>query len=340
MNPLLINKGIIQRLLILAISVSACTYAWCQQFQVASFRQLPNDVSAFINPVRDLNDEDCGLLKVMANQDFVFSTPLGIVKRIDKTGEIWLYLPRGSKKITVKHAEWGVLRDYEFPSKMESHKTYEMTLKYPQTLPPIPTYGEVTGVTVRDTLVVTRVDTLIVEPLKLKVPLEFNLLANISFGGKAPYSFGTLMLSLMKRHGGYIRISCNPSPTDDPISTCDRYGIVDGKERYYSGATSKSIFMVCGGALHSLTDKWTLFEGIGYGETALDWQLAPSEGGGYVRNSYFSAKGVTAEVGIQFRWDALVFSVSVTTLQGTQWFGSIGAGFRFGKGVKWPSFIW
>ena len=28
-----------------------------QEFSVASFRQLPNDVSAFINNVRDLNDE-------------------------------------------------------------------------------------------------------------------------------------------------------------------------------------------------------------------------------------------------------------------------------------------
>ena len=33
-----------------------------QRFSVASFKVLPNDVSAFIDPVRDLNDEDCGLL--------------------------------------------------------------------------------------------------------------------------------------------------------------------------------------------------------------------------------------------------------------------------------------
>ena len=311
-----------------------------QDFSVASFRDLSNDISAFINPVRDLNDEDCALLKIVGPADFVFSTPLGIVKREDKTGEIWLYLPRGSRKITLKHAEWGVLRDYEFPSKLESHKTYEMALRYPQVLPPDSPYGELMAVTVRDTLVVTRVDTLIVKPVKPKIPLEFDVLANIGFGGNAPYTFGTLMLSLMKRHGGYIRISSLPSPTDDPIATCDRNGLVDGQERFYSGTTSKRLFMISGGAIHSLTDKWTIFEGLGYGETSLDWQLAPSEGGGYVRNSWFSAKGVTAEVGLQFRWDCIVLSAAVTTLQGTQWFGSIGAGFRFGKGVKWPSFTW
>ena len=51
---------------------------------------MPNDVSAFITPVRDLNDEPCALVKVEAPSDFAFSTPLGIVSRKDKVGEIWL----------------------------------------------------------------------------------------------------------------------------------------------------------------------------------------------------------------------------------------------------------
>lgn len=45
-----------------------------QEFSVASFRQLPNDVSAFINNVRDLNDEACALIKVVAPSDFAFSS--------------------------------------------------------------------------------------------------------------------------------------------------------------------------------------------------------------------------------------------------------------------------
>ena len=39
-------------------------------FSVESFRQLPTDVSAFIDAVRDLNDEACALLKVVAPADF------------------------------------------------------------------------------------------------------------------------------------------------------------------------------------------------------------------------------------------------------------------------------
>lgn len=310
--------------------------ASAQEFSVASFRDLPNDVTAFINPVRDLNDEDCALLKVVAPADFAFSTPLGIVKREDKTGEIWLFLPHGSRKITLKHAEWGVLRDYEFPGRLESHKTYELTLRYPQAVAPGIPYGEPTAVTIRDTLIVTRVDTLIVRPAKPRIPLEFDIMAGIGAGGRAPYSFASLTLALMKRHGGFIRISLHPTPTDDPIATCDRYGLIDGQERFYSGATRKKVFMISGGPIHRLNDNWTIFEGIGYGDTRLDWELAPSEGGGYVRNSYFSRKGITAEIGTQFRWKRLVFSASVITLRATEWFGSIGVGFRFGKGLESP----
>ncbi|MBD5275799.1 MAG: hypothetical protein HDS37_06835 [Bacteroides sp.] len=322
-------------MILMAALVSAPVSA--QEFSVTSFRDLPNDVTAFINPVRDLNDEDCALLKVVAPADFAFSTPLGIVKREDKTGEIWLFLPHGSRKITLKHAEWGVLRDYEFPGRLESHKTYELTLRYPQTVQPgIPHGGQPTAAIIRDTLVVTRTDTLIVRPAKPEIPSEFDIMAGIGAGGRAPYSFASLTLALMKRHGGFIRISMHPSATGSPTATCDRYGLIDGQERFYSGATRKNVFMISGGPIHRLNDKWTIFEGIGYGDTRLDWELAPSEGGGYVRNSYFSRKGITAEAGTQFRWKRLILSASAITLRGTEWFGTIGVGFRFGKRIERP----
>ena len=67
-------------LFLLIVFLKATPDVSAQRFSVASFRQLPNDVSAFIDPVRDLNDEDCGLVKVRASEDFAFSTPLVIGK--------------------------------------------------------------------------------------------------------------------------------------------------------------------------------------------------------------------------------------------------------------------
>ena len=102
-----------------------------QEFKVHSFRCLPNDITAWVDPVRDLNDEACALIKVVGDPDFVFSTPLGIVSRKNEVGEIWLYVPHGTVKLTIKHPRWGVLRDYRFPAALESRLTYELVIASP-----------------------------------------------------------------------------------------------------------------------------------------------------------------------------------------------------------------
>ena len=68
-------------------------YAEAQNFKVKSFRLLQNDITAWVNPVKDLNDEACALVKVVGDADFAFSSPLGIVARRNEVGEIWIYLP-------------------------------------------------------------------------------------------------------------------------------------------------------------------------------------------------------------------------------------------------------
>lgn len=303
-----------------------------QQFKVEDFRVLPNDISAFVSPVKDLNDEGCALLKVTASSpDYAFSTPLGIVKRIDKTGEIWLYLPRGSKKITIKHAEWGILRDYAFPAKLESHMTYELSVKEPASVVSAPSEVKPMVTTIRDTLVLTRVDTLVIVPEKPRLPLGTFVSVTAGCGGKATYATWGLMVSVMKRHGAFLHVSTDFGKTGSIMGNCDRYGLIDGNERYFSGNTRRKAFMATAGAMHRAGSHIAIFEGIGYSSTTLAWQLAKSEGGGYVRNSYYSPRGVTAEAGIMLRFNRLTISASVLTIKGTEWFGSVGIGMRFGK---------
>ncbi len=75
-----------------------------QEFRVISMRELIFDVSASTDKVvRDINGNACALVKVTPRSDFVFTGPFKPVKRIDKVGEIWLYMPRESKRITIKH---------------------------------------------------------------------------------------------------------------------------------------------------------------------------------------------------------------------------------------------
>lgn len=290
---------------------------------VASFKQLSNDVSAFIKPVRDLNGEACALVKVVAPSEFAFSTPLGIVKREDKTGEIWLWLPGGTKLITIKHPEWGVLRDYRLPSKLESHVTYEMRLNYPQ--PPV--------AAIHDTITLTKTitDTIKVMPKRQHVPLSSYILLTAAMHTDGP-SWG-IMAMMVWRHGFYIHASSDLGSTSSTRLTCNEDGFIDGEttKPYYTGDTKRSNYTLTAGAAHRFSRKMVLFEGLGYGRTATAWQLAESEGGGYALNDGLTHKGLSGEAGLLYSFKRLSVAASVITIAGKQWQGCVGVGIKLGK---------
>lgn len=292
-------------------------------FSVESFRQLPTDVSAFIDAVRDLNDEACALLKVVAPADFAFSSPLGIVERRDKVGEIWLFLPKGSKSITLKHPQWGVMRDFQFGTKLESRMTYEMRLRLPQTA----------VVEKHDTIVYTKtvVDTVTVAPLRRVVPLHAYTLLTASMHTDGP-SCG-VMAALMGRHGGYVHASTNLRSAPSVIGSCFRDGSRPSSDNipYYTGRTLTSGFALTVGAIHRLNRLLNIFEGVGYGSKTTAWQLANSEGGGWLRNEKLSHKGFAAELGVVASIGRYCFSASALTIAGKLWQGCIGVGICLGK---------
>ena len=103
-----------------------------QSISVSSFRLLENDLDANTAGTmeKDQNGDVAALIKVVTTQTgFTFDGgALGIVKTKQTPGEIWVYIPRGSKKISIKHQQLGVLRDYYFPVSIEAARTYEMVL--------------------------------------------------------------------------------------------------------------------------------------------------------------------------------------------------------------------
>lgn len=54
---------------------------------------------------------------------------LGIVSRENKPGEIWLYIPRGARRISIMHDKFGVLRNYFYPDIIEKATVYEMEIQ-------------------------------------------------------------------------------------------------------------------------------------------------------------------------------------------------------------------
>lgn len=103
-----------------------------QTISVSSFKLLDSDLTANTAGTmeKDQNGETAALIKVVTTQTgFTFDGgALGIVKTKQTPGEVWVYIPRGSKKISIKHAQLGVLRDYYFPISIEAARTYEMVL--------------------------------------------------------------------------------------------------------------------------------------------------------------------------------------------------------------------
>ena len=85
------------------------------KIQISGFQRLETDVTASITPSKiDQNGEVCALIRIVTTDtDFMFEPDaLGIVARENRPGEIWLYVPRGARRISVLHNRHGVLRNY------------------------------------------------------------------------------------------------------------------------------------------------------------------------------------------------------------------------------------
>ena len=302
-----------------------------QEFSVASFQVIPNDVSAFINNVRDLNDEACALIKVEAPSDFAFSTPLGIVKRKDEVGEIWLYVPKGTKMLTLKHPQWGVIRDYKLGKPLESRMTYELKLNLPR----------LAIAEKHDTIIQikTVTDTIAIPQAKPKMALSIYALATIALHQDGP-SYG-IFFAMMHRHGFFLHASSDFKSIGKTEGNCDKDGNITktsstsnrtngntSNKPYYTGETRHSNYTITAGAIHHIYKSLRIFEGIGYGRSATAWQMGESEGGGYLLNDGLTHKGVAGEVGILGSIGRLTLSASAITIAGKQWQGSIGIGIK------------
>ena len=115
--------------LLLVLSALGTT---AQSISVKSFQALPMDMTASSLEGKkiDQNGNVAALIKVMTTETgFVFEGgTLGIVDTQQRVGEIWVWVPRGLRKITILHQQLGGLRDYRFPIEIEAERTYEMVL--------------------------------------------------------------------------------------------------------------------------------------------------------------------------------------------------------------------
>lgn len=119
----------------LLICVSAFAQTDSSEFRVKSFRKLDWDVDARVNyPMMDQNNKKAALIKVVTTiPGFDFDVGvMGVVEVKKEIGELWVYVPENVRAITIRHPEFGVIRNYRFEIPIESASVYELTLETPK----------------------------------------------------------------------------------------------------------------------------------------------------------------------------------------------------------------
>lgn len=117
------------RSLLFSVLVLMAATASAQGFRLSNFHENPTDMTAATSGVKDLNGHAAALIRfVVRAPQFEFDANNGILKIEQHTGEVWVYVPHGTKRITVRHPYLGVVRDFEPPIPLESKTTYDVEL--------------------------------------------------------------------------------------------------------------------------------------------------------------------------------------------------------------------
>lgn len=99
---------------------------FAQDFKVENFRENITDMTASASGIKDLNGKTAALIRfVVRDVNFEFDANNGILRQENKTGEVWLFVPEKTKRITISHPVLGVLRGYELPVAIQSKTTYD-----------------------------------------------------------------------------------------------------------------------------------------------------------------------------------------------------------------------
>ena len=115
---------------LLLVAIASGAFAQ-KEIKILDFQIDPNDMEAQVHNPRTDNDGNlAALIKVSQNiPDLTADVgSLGLVGNIDysHTGQTWIYVPKGVRRITLLSNEYGSADAYSFPVAIESGKVYKM----------------------------------------------------------------------------------------------------------------------------------------------------------------------------------------------------------------------
>ena len=121
----IINRfiSVMSFLWVIAISVNA------QDIAILKFEENPTNLIARTKPKLDKGGNECAVIRfAVQDDDYKIEGNLGVVATVKQTSMMIVYVPEGTKKLTIRHKGLLPLLDYEIPVKIEKKVTYDATL--------------------------------------------------------------------------------------------------------------------------------------------------------------------------------------------------------------------
>lgn len=302
-------------ILLLAV-VSASAQTDSSGFFVQSFKKLDWDLDARSNyPVLDQNNRKAALIKVVIPEvgfDFDVGV-MGVVGVKQEVGEVWVYVPEGVRKITIRHQTYGIIRDYEFGCPIESACVYEMRLHVP--LKP------------RNTVIVKDSIVYVPTPVNVEIPrkrkrLGVGILAVCSIPDP---SGGFMVIWNPKRFGAYLKATGNLKSSGYSY-ICHEDGTTDNGYIWTSGEGHVSRMAVTGGGLFRCLDWLSVSAGVGYGNRTLLWKDSK---GNFAKVNEASAQGIAAELGAVLHFGRFTAYLGTSTIALKRLYPELGVGLVF-----------
>jgi hypothetical protein len=99
------------------------------EFKVVSFRADPSDLAARKFEKKDANDRACAIIKVQTDAEGLkFESNIGIADLVVKTGEYWVYVSQGEKRLRILKEGFLPL-EYNIPLLVKASEVYIMIVR-------------------------------------------------------------------------------------------------------------------------------------------------------------------------------------------------------------------
>ena len=101
-----------------------------KKIRVTKFERNVTSLIGSMNQVKDNSGETCAVLRVrMTDNDFEIEPNLGVLHHEEATGEVRLWIPVDTKRMTIRHPGVLPLAGYNIPIKLEPKVTYDAEIE-------------------------------------------------------------------------------------------------------------------------------------------------------------------------------------------------------------------